>query len=151
MFSLVLKLRVQKMITVNIPGRSKFSSPRAFHRWSRSCCNPFGLSTNWFFVCVLLIRNQVILHISGYNWPWQWRYCPNLASKNIDVNTMPFSNYGWPVLVPSTLGWLWSHCHTKVCVVVLSSPYHRAAMSGDTVDVFSCQLCMPSPPKLACC
>ena len=38
-FSLVSKIRGQKMITENIPGRFEFSLLRAFQRWSRDCFN----------------------------------------------------------------------------------------------------------------
>ena len=32
------------------PGRSEFSSPRTFQRWSQKCRNPSGSLVNYFFV-----------------------------------------------------------------------------------------------------
>ena len=42
------------------PGRSEFSSPRAFQLWSRNCRNSTGSLGNYFFVCVSLIGNPAV-------------------------------------------------------------------------------------------
>ena len=48
------------MITENIPGRSGFSSPRAFQRWSRIYRGPSGSLANYVFVFVSLIVNPAV-------------------------------------------------------------------------------------------
>ena len=56
----ILKKEVRNKSYKNRPGRSGFSSPRAFRWWSRTCRNPSGLLTNWLFVCVYWGSNPAV-------------------------------------------------------------------------------------------
>ena len=43
------------------PGRSEFSSPRAFQRGSQNCRSPYGSLANLFFVCFHWKSNPAVL------------------------------------------------------------------------------------------
>ena len=56
----ILKKRGQNKVYKNIPGRSEFSTPRAFQWWSRICRSPFGLLGNLFFKCSYCRSNPAV-------------------------------------------------------------------------------------------
>ena len=64
------------MITENIPERSGFSLPRAFHPWSWIHLSPSGLLENYFFVCVYWVSTPAVAQC----WPFFGQFKPKLAN-----------------------------------------------------------------------
>ena len=77
----ILKRRGQNKFYKNIPGRSEYSSPRAFQWLSRKCRSTSGSLENWCFMCFYWGSNPAVCstnqwcsmkiqNIVGPNWSY---------------------------------------------------------------------------------